>query len=233
MNKKAVVTGGTKGIGLAVCRLFANKGFDIATCCRHEDDLQKLKSELEQNGVSVLTRTADLGIKNEAQDFAEFVKRKWQHIDLLVNNTGIFIPGEILKEKDGIMEKLWSVNLASAYHVTRILAPLMIERKRGHIFNMCSVASIKAYPNGGSYSISKFGLLGFSKVLREELKNENIKVTAIIAGSTWTDSWKGADYPVDRLMQSEDIAKTIYSAYTLGDSSVIEELIIRPQKGDL
>jgi len=166
-------------------------------------------------------------------DFGEFVKNNWSSIDILVNNTGIFIPGKILEEQDGVMEKLWSVNLASAYYVTRVLAPLMIRKNQGHIFNMCSVASIKAYPNGGSYSISKFGLLGFSKVLREELKYMGIKVTAIIAGSTWSDSWKGADFPENRLMQPHDIASTIYAAYALSTVAVVEELIIRPQKGDL
>jgi len=233
MNKRIVVTGGTKGIGLAICRLFASKGFHIATCSRNETDLLRLRSEITEMGVSVLVKAADLGNKSEALDFGEFVKNNWSSIDILVNNTGIFIPGKILEEQDGVMEKLWSVNLASAYYVTRVLAPLMIRKNQGHIFNMCSVASIKAYPNGGSYSISKFGLLGFSKVLREELKYMGIKVTAIIAGSTWSDSWKGADFPENRLMQPHDIASTIYAAYALSTVAVVEELIIRPQKGDL
>ena len=98
---------------------------------------------------------------------------------------------------------------------------------------MCSVASILAYPNGGSYSISKFALLGFSKVLREELKTQGIKVTAILPGATWSDSWQGVDFPEDRLMQASDIALAVWSAYNLSRAAVVEELLIRPQLGDL
>jgi NADP-dependent 3-hydroxy acid dehydrogenase YdfG len=123
--------------------------------------------------------------------------------------------------------------LYSAYYLTRALLPMMLPRRDGHIFNMCSIASIMAYPNGGSYTISKFALLGFSKVLREEMKTKGIKVTAILPGATWSDSWAGADYPPERLMQADDIAKTIWAAYNLSDSAVVEELVIRPQLGDL
>ncbi len=90
-----------------------------------------------------------------------------------------------------------------------------------------------AYPNGGSYSISKFALLGFSKVLREELKSSGIKVTAVMPGATWSDSWSGAELPYERLMEAEDIAESILSIYKLGPSAVVEEIILRPQLGDL
>jgi short-subunit dehydrogenase len=98
---------------------------------------------------------------------------------------------------------------------------------------MCSIASIMAYPNGGSYTISKFALLGFSKCLREEMKTKGIKVTAILPGATWSDSWRGADFPEKRLMEAIDIAKAVWSCYNMSDSAVVEELLIRPQLGDL
>jgi len=109
----------------------------------------------------------------------------------------------------------------------------MISHGTGHIFNMCSIASITAYPNGGSYSISKFALLGFSKVLREELKDKNIKVTSIMPGATWSASWAGVDLPESRLMQATDIAKIVWSALEMSPSAVIEDIVIRPQLGDL
>ena len=126
-----------------------------------------------------------------------------------------------------------NANVYSAYHTTRGLAAEMITKRAGHIFNMCSIASIKAYPNGGSYAISKFALLGFSKCLREELKEFGIRVTAVIAGATKTASWEGTNLPDERFMKVEDIADTIYATYTLSDRSVIEEIIIRPQLGDI
>jgi hypothetical protein len=98
---------------------------------------------------------------------------------------------------------------------------------------MCSIASIKAYPNGGSYAISKFALLGLSKVLREELKPFGIKVTAILPGATKTASWDGVDLPDDRFMMAEDIAETVFAAYSLSSRSVVEEILIRPQLGDI
>jgi short-subunit dehydrogenase len=109
----------------------------------------------------------------------------------------------------------------------------MKQKKEGHIFNICSIASIKAYANGGSYAISKFAMLGFSKCLREELRNYDIRVTAVMPGATKTRSWDGADFPDERFMKIEDIADTIYAANALSARSVIEEIIIRPQLGDI
>jgi short-subunit dehydrogenase len=126
-----------------------------------------------------------------------------------------------------------AINLYSAYHLTRALLSCLRPYRRGHIFNMCSIASLIAYPNGGSYTISKFALLGFSKALREELKPEGIKVTSVMPGAAWSDSWRGANFPVERLMQADDIAKMIWAAYQLSDSAVVEDLVIRPQLGDL
>jgi NADP-dependent 3-hydroxy acid dehydrogenase YdfG len=98
---------------------------------------------------------------------------------------------------------------------------------------MCSIASVAAYPNGGAYSISKFALLGFSKNLREEMKKKGVKVTAILPGAAWSDSWRGADFPENRLMQASDIAKTVWACYDLSDAAVVEEILMRPQLGDL
>jgi len=165
--------------------------------------------------------------------FADFVKSSWKEIDVLINNAGVFLPGEIAKEEDGQLETMIETNLYSAYYLTRALLPTMTPQKKGHIFNICSIASQIAYPNGGSYSISKFALLGFSKVLREELKEQGIRVTSILPGATWSNSWKGVDLPEDRLMQASDVAKTVYSAYTLSQSAVVEDIVLRPQLGDL
>ena len=165
--------------------------------------------------------------------FAETLKTQWGEVDVLVNNAGVFVPGEIGQEEDGVLERLIETNLYSAYHFTRALLPMMVGKGRGHIFNMCSIASQIAYPNGGSYSISKFALLGFSKVLREELKPKGVKVTAILPGATWSNSWAGVDLPESRLMQASDIALAVWCAYQMSPSAVLEELVIRPQLGDL
>jgi short-subunit dehydrogenase len=131
-----------------------------------------------------------------------------------------------------------AVNLYSAYHLTRKLLPVMMKQSlvsgsRAHIFNMCSVASLSAYTNGGSYSISKFALNGFSQNIREELKQYHIKVTAVFPGAVMTDSWGDYDNSSRRIMEANDIAKMIYAASQLSPQACVEEILIRPQLGDL
>ncbi|MCB0532752.1 MAG: SDR family oxidoreductase [Saprospiraceae bacterium] len=231
----AVVTGATKGLGRAIAELFAANGFDLFVCARSANDLADMQAHWEKTfpGRQLFTQAADLSKKAVVMQFAEAVRRQWSRIDVLVNNAGLFIPGNVTEEADGALEQMIEVNLYSAYHLTRALLPVMLPHQHGHIFNMCSIASLDAYPNGGSYSIAKFALLGFSKNLRNELKKEGIKVTTLIPGATWTDSWAGADFPADRLMQAADIAQMVWAAYQLSDAAVVEELIIRPQLGDL
>ena len=125
------------------------------------------------------------------------------------------------------------INLYAAYHLTRILLPAMMDKKQGHIFNICSIASLKAYDNGGSYSISKFALMGFSKNLREELKPYNIKVTSVYPGAVYTSSWHGSGVPQSRIMEAADIADLVFAASQLSPQACVEDIIIRPQLGDI
>lgn len=233
MNKIAVITGGTKGLGRAFCETFAREGFDVFTCSRTKSDLEEMQAAWAKDypNVKLLTEKADVGSKADVLTFADFIKKNCSKIDVLINNAGVFLPGAIAEEAEGSLETMIETNLYSAYHLTRAILPMI--GKGAHIFNICSVASQIAYPNGGSYSISKFALLGFSKVLREEMKPKGVKVTSILPGATWSDSWAGVDLPEDRLMQAEDISKTLWAAYQLSDSAVLEEVVLRPQLGDL
>lgn len=231
----AIITGGTKGIGRAVCDIMLQNGMDISLCSRNSDDLANIKSEYKKQypNQKIHTSKVDMSQKEDVLRYASEVKSEFDSIEILVNNAGVFIPGQIISEEEGSLSKMIETNLYSAYHLTRALMPHMMQKKKGHIFNMCSIASFMAYPNGGSYAISKFALLGFSKCIREELKEHGIRVTAVMPGATWSDSWKGVDLPLDRLMKPEDVAKSIWSAYDLSDASVVEEIILRPQLGDL
>lgn len=233
MRKLIVVTGGTKGIGRAIIERFAIEKFDIATCARNESELFELQRSLHKYEIKSFVKVADMADKSSAIAFADFVVSLDRKVDVLVNNAGYFIPGSITTEADGVLESMINANLYSAYHTTRGIATMMKASKDGHIFNMCSIASFKAYENGGSYAISKFALLGFSKCLREELKSYNIRVTAVMPGATKTRSWEGADFPDERFMSAEDVAECVYSAFSLSKRSVVEEIIIRPQLGDI
>jgi NADP-dependent 3-hydroxy acid dehydrogenase YdfG len=224
MNKTIVVTGGTKGIGRAIVDKFAKEGFTVLICARTAED------GLPEN---VHFFKADMSKKSEVLAFADFVKRTVIQVDILVNNTGFFLPGQIHNEEEGTLEAMIETNLYSAYHLTRGLVGNMIERKEGYIFNICSTASITAYTNGGSYCISKFAMLGMSKVLREELKPHHVRVTSILPGATLTNSWAGVELPAERFMAPEDIAQVVWTAYSLPDSTVLEEILLRPMLGDL
>lgn len=233
MAPLAVITGGTKGIGRAIIERFAQAGFAIATCSRRQADLDGLMVELVQRyAVPVSVFVADMSVTEQVKRFTEFVNTVGP-AEVLVNNAGYFIPGAVTDEPEGSLESMISSNVYSAYYTTRGLIGAMKANGRGHIFNMCSIASIKAYPNGGSYAISKFALLGFSKVLREELKPAGIRVTAVLPGATRTGSWDGVELPDDRFMKPKDVAETVYGAYALSKNTVVEEILLRPQLGDI
>ncbi|MCF0059466.1 SDR family oxidoreductase [Dyadobacter sp. CY356] len=235
MNPLVVITGGTKGIGRALIERFLAEGFDVITCARNENDLLSLQSDMKAQfpDSEVFFQKADLSLRPELDSFIGFIKNMQRPIDVLINNTGVFIPGQIHNEEEGTLEKTMETNLYSAYHLTRGVIDKMIKSKKGHIFTICSTASITAYPNGGSYCISKFALYGMTKVLREEMKPHGVKVTAVLPGATLTDSWQGTDLPQERFIDPKDVAETIWGAYLLSPRAVLEEILIRPQLGDL
>lgn len=233
MAAKAIITGASKGIGLAIATHLAQSGYDLIICSRTQSEIEVVANQLQDDyDVAVSPFVVDMSASTEVQAFGQKCLEIGD-IEVLVNNAGVFFPGSILEEPQGNLEMMVNTNLYSAYHLTRIIAPHMVNKQRGHIFNMCSIASQIAYPNGGSYSISKFALLGFSKVLREELKPQGVKVTSILPGATWSASWAGVDLPEDRLMKANDIAIAVMGALSMSPSAVVEEIVIRPQLGDL
>lgn len=236
MNKTIVVTGASRGIGRAIALLFAKKGFDVAICARSANDLTELAKILNDTAphpINVVAEVCDVSDKAQVKKFGETVLAAFPQIDILVNNAGVFLPGQVLNEEEGALEKLMTTNLYSAYYISRQLAPKMIAQQSGHIFNVSSVAGIKAYANGGSYSISKFAMRGLSMALREELKPHQVRVTTLLPGATLTDSWAGVDLPNNRFMQADDVAQAVWDVYQLPTTTVIEELILRPQLGDI
>lgn len=234
-HKTAVISGATKGLGRAIAEIFAQNGFDLCVCARTKADLTAMEEDWATRfpQQKLYTYPVDMSKRSAVQAFGAFVCETFPKLDVLVNNAGVFLPGKISEEPEGVLESQLETNLYSAYHLTRAVLPVMLPQRSGHIFNMCSIASFMAYPNGGSYSISKFALLGFTKVLREEMKPRGLKVTAIMPGAAWSDSWAGVDLPYERLMQASDVAKAIWGCYDMSDSAVVEELVLRPQLGDL
>jgi short-subunit dehydrogenase len=232
-----VITGASRGFGKSIAEKFAGdkQGHTVLMCSRQKDKLEATAAELQTRfpHSTIKTFACDLSIKEQIISFAYWINKTVDHVDVLVNNAGSFVPGSVHNEEEGALEQMISVNLYSAYHLTRKLLPGMMQRKHGHIFNMCSIASLKAYNNGGAYSISKFALLGFSRNLREEMMPYNIKVTAVLPGAAYTDSWAGSGVDPQRIMESQDIADLVYAAAHLSQRACVEDIIVRPQLGDL
>lgn len=235
-----VITGASRGIGKAIAEIFAANGHNLYICSKNETALFATMKELQLKypGLKIKAKTRDLSKKEEVENFGQWLLDNSISIDVLVNNAGNFLPGSVHNEEEGVLEEMMAINLYSAYYLTRKVLPQMMKQSmlhgsRGHIFNMCSIASLHAYSNGGAYSISKFALNGFSKNLREELKAHHIKVTSVFPGAVLTDSWGDYDNSNKRIMEAGDIAKMIYAASQLSPQACVEEIIIRPQLGDL
>jgi len=229
-----VITGASQGIGFAIAAAFANAGYTLCLCSKTKANMDTAGNSLASKypNATIHFTHADLSKKEQCTQFAQWCLDKGTPA-ILVNNAGFFSPGNIEDEADDALEQQMAVNLYSAYHTTRALLPAMLKMGKGHVFNICSIASLNAYAQGGSYSISKFALLGFSKNLRLELKDKGIKVTAVCPGAVYTNSWSGSGVDPNRIMESEDIAKMIFAAAHLSPQAVVEDIVMRPQKGDL
>ena len=229
-----IITGASKGIGKAIATQFAAAGHQLLLCSRGEKSLYDTVNELQTRfpDAVIAGMPADMSVKEAISAFANWCLKKGTP-DIVINNAGHFIPGSVHNEPEGSLEEMLQSNLFSAYHLTRYLLPPMMTAGQGHIFNICSIASLHAYDNGGSYSISKYALAGFSKNLREEMKSHGIKVTAVYPGAVLTASWDGFDIDPKRIMEADDIAKMVYAASQLSPMAVVEDIIMRPQLGDL
>jgi len=229
-----IITGASKGLGKAIAEKFAAAGYTLLVCSRNEVQLYKMMEEMltKYPQCTIKAKPVDMGVKEQVREFGiwclEFGKPA-----IVINNAGQFFPGSVYNEEEGLLEKMMEVNLYSAYHLTRFLLPAMMKEKSGHIFNICSIASLQAYANGGAYSISKFAMAGFSKNLREEMKPHNIKVTAVYPGAAYTDSWSGSNIDPKRIMEANDVAAMVYAAAQLSPQACVEDIILRPQLGDL
>ncbi|HEY6504508.1 MAG TPA: SDR family oxidoreductase [Chitinophagaceae bacterium] len=229
-----IITGASRGIGKAIAEVFAANGYDLYLSSRNGVALYKATEDLMTRfpAITIKAKPFDLSKKEETKEFGKWCL-SFGTPGILVNNAGLFEPGSVHNEPEGALEKHIETNLYSAYHLTRVLLPAMMQKKAGHIFNMCSTAALQAYDNGGAYSISKFALYGFSKNLREEMKPHGIKVTSVLPGAVMTDSWGDYDNSSKRIMEAGDVAKLIYAASQLSPQACVEDIILRPQLGDL
>jgi short-subunit dehydrogenase len=231
---KVFISGGTKGMGYALVNAFAADGYQIFTCSRSESELVNLESEmLDCFSNKINWKVADLQSRHEVMELVREIKNSWGIPDILINNAGVFEMAPFLEESDALFERMWSVNFVAPYILCKELGVDMLQRGTGLVVNICSTSSLHGIPNTAAYTVSKHALMGLTRTLRQEWKSTGVKVTAVIPGSTFTASWDGSDIEPERLIQAKDIAKMIIAIGSLSDSAVVEEILIRPAKGDL
>lgn len=233
--KNALITGATKGMGRAIAIAFAKEGVNLAVCSRNENELARFKQELLiiNPQIKVFTRVADGSVKDQLLKFAGAAEQELGFINIIVNNLGMFDPISILDESEAAFEKQVNTNLMPAYHLYRYFGKSMIAAREGHIFTICSVAAFDAIAAAGTYSVTKVALLGLSRVMRMEMMPHNVKVTAVIPGSTLTNSWEGTTIPKDQFVLPEDIASAIVNVYKMSPGANVDELIIKPVGGQI
>ncbi len=233
--ENALITGATKGMGRAIAIAFAKQGVNLAVCARNAADLSEFKTELLKinAGIKVFTAIADGSNKTELLRFAAAAEKEMGFINILVNNLGAYKYASILDDDDDALQNLLNTNLLPAYELYRFFGKKMVAERKGHIFNICSVAALNVIPEAGSYSVTKAALLSLSNVMKLEMQPHGIKVTAVIPGSTLTNSWKDVPVEKDSMVLPEDIASAIIAIYNMSIGANVDEIIIKPVKGQL
>ncbi|MFC5282489.1 SDR family oxidoreductase [Pedobacter alpinus] len=230
-----LITGATKGIGKAIALEMTKQNHALALCARDQKDLDALKKEIitiNPKSQIYLSKT-DCSNKEQLLSFISNVINQIGIIDVLINNVGVFSPSNILDEDDDQLDFHFKTNVFASYILYKKLAPLMIKQQKGHIFNICSVASLQTIVNAGSYCVTKAAMLSLNNIMREETKPFKVKVTAILPGSTLTSSWDGTTISPDQFIQAEDVAKSIHHIMQLSDGANVDQLLITPQSGQI
>ena len=231
-NKIAVVTGASEGIGLAIAKAFSQKRAHVVLASRNAEKLKRAASEFDRAPLWV---PCDVSKPEAVQHLRERVLSELGPPDILVNNAGISSFKPVWEISLETWRAVLDTNLTGTFLVTRAFLPEFMSRKSGHIVNIVSVAGISAFTECAAYCASKYGQLGLTRVLRQELIPYNVRVTAVLPGATDTAIWDGAPPEVDRsvMMRPEDIARSVVMACELGPNATVEEIILRPTSGDV
>jgi hypothetical protein len=222
MKKTALITGSSRGIGYAIAEKLVSENTDVIITSRNTNDIQdKIQKLNNLNGGKAYGYACDFSQTHSIVNLADTVIRKHPAVNILVNNVGIYNEDTIYSQNIiQNTEQLFRVNVLSAIQLTHLLISHLTKHSQPYIFNIGSVLSENSRPNSCSYTVSKHALLGFSKSLREDLKNTRIKVTDILPESVNTSSWEGIDAPKDKFIQPNEIALIISNIIKLENSLV-------------
>jgi 3-oxoacyl-[acyl-carrier protein] reductase len=227
-GKVALVTGASRGIGLAIAKSLAGMGAKIGLCARDREKLAVAKVEIEGTGAQVAVLPADVARPAEIAPLVQKTEQSLGPIDILVNNAGIGVFGPIQQASEADWDAVLDTNLKSVFLLSRAVAPGMISRGDGHIINIASLAGKNSFAGGGIYCASKWGLLGLTECMAEDLRAHGVRVSAICPGSVATDFSPHANNDPRKMLQPEDVAHAVEMILTQAPQSFISEVLLRP-----
>jgi 3-oxoacyl-[acyl-carrier protein] reductase len=224
----ALITGSSRGIGLAIARRLGQLGARVSLCARQKADLERAASELRAAGIMVLASPADVTRADEVSRLVDETQRTLGPVDILVNNAGVGIFGPFHLQTDENWNRVLDTNLKSVFLTSRAVAPEMIRRKSGHMINISSLAGKSTFANGAIYCASKWGLLGLTGCMAEELRAHGIRVSAICPGTVATEFSPHVGKDPSKMLQPDDVAHAVAALVTQSPGSFISEVQIRP-----
>jgi 3-oxoacyl-[acyl-carrier protein] reductase len=229
-GKVALVTGGSRGIGLEIARRLGRMGASVALCARHAERLESASQELSREGLKVLAAVANVTSAAQIAALVGRVHAELGPIEILVNNAGLGIFGAFHERSEAEWDTVVNTNLKSVFLVSREVAPEMILRRAGQIINISSLAGKNAFPGGGLYCASKWGLMGLSNCMAEELRVHGIRVSIVCPGSVATEFSPNSGRNPATLLQAEDVAHAVAMLVSEGPHSFISEVQLRPRQ---
>ena len=238
-GKVVVVTGASKGIGKAIATAFAAAGAKVILAARTRETLEQVASDLSVGGVSnpdsILAVPTDVTDVDAVQRLIEQALTAYQRVDILVNNAGIGYFGPIVDFAPDDWDTVLNSNLKAVYLCSKYALPSMLAQGSGQIINVLSIAAKVAFEASAAYCAAKAGALALTKVLAAEVRQHNIRVTAVLPGSVHTPFWD--DIPThpdfEQMLKSEHVAETVVSVCQQPPGMVTEEIVVMPPLGIL
>ena len=233
-GKVAVITGGSRGIGLALAQTFAASGYSVVITGRDEKRLRTAAEELKKQQAQVAAMICDVRDPASVEELFQEIRKQHSAIDVLINNAGV---AHALAPVDKLPVETWKevidTNLTGTFLVTREALPMM--HAGGTIVNNLSVAATMPFPGMSAYNASKFGALGFTQALREDLRKRGIRVMALLPGATDTDIWGQfwADAPKEKMISAKTVAEAVLHSVSTPANTSIDEIRIGPASGTL
>lgn len=226
----SLVTGGSRGVGLAIAQRLGEMGSRVSICARNQKSLDVAAEKLRRSGVETLAQVADITRHRDVAALLARIEEVFAPIDILVNNAGIglFGPAHELREAD--WDNVLDTNLKGVFLVSKEVIPGMIHRRNGHIINIGSLAGKSAFAGGSVYCASKWGLLGLSYSMAEELRAHGIRVSVICPGSVATEFSPHAGKDARKMLRPSDVAHAVAAVVTQAPESFISEILIRPKE---